>query len=63
MVHNIVIGRTWVDAFGALSLSCSTTGAKCVLEFTPCSWFGYGRYEFVGYVVDKGRFVSSSSPC
>jgi len=51
MVHNIVLGRTWVDAFGPLSIHCSS-GAKCILEFTACGWFGYGRYEFAGYVTD-----------
>uniref|UniRef100_A0A7S0RQA2 Oxysterol-binding protein n=1 Tax=Chlamydomonas leiostraca TaxID=1034604 RepID=A0A7S0RQA2_9CHLO len=53
MVHNIVIGRTWVDAFGPMNINCAATGAKCVLEFTPCGWFSYGRYEFTGYVTDK----------
>ena len=27
MVHNIVIGRTWVDAFGPMYIYCDTTGA------------------------------------
>lgn len=53
MVHNIVIGRTWVDAFGPLYIHCGTTGATCILNFTPCGWFSYGRYEFSGYVTDK----------
>ncbi|KAL6758390.1 oxysterol binding protein [Haematococcus lacustris] len=53
MVHNIVIGRTWVDAFGPLYIGCASTGAQCVLEFTPCGWFSYGRYEFSGWVQDK----------
>jgi hypothetical protein len=53
MVHNIVIGRTWVDVFGPLTLNCHTTGMKCVLNFTPCGWFGYGRHEFKGYVTDQ----------
>lgn len=53
MVHNIVIGRTWVDAFGPLSIVCPTNGSKCVLEFKPCGWFGYGRYEFLGFVTDR----------
>lgn len=52
MVHNIVIGRTWVDAFGPLTITCKATGAKTVLVFTPCGWFGYGRYTFTGYVED-----------
>lgn len=60
MVHNIVIGRTWVDAFGPLTLACPSTGSKCVLNFTPCGWFGYGRHEFSGFVVDKGERVTCS---
>lgn len=58
MVHNIVIGRTWVDAYGPMTINCHTTGAKCRLDFKPCGWFGYGRYEFEGYVYDKGESAS-----
>ncbi|EFJ40057.1 oxysterol binding protein [Volvox carteri f. nagariensis] len=53
MVHNIVIGRTWVDAYGPMTINCITTGAKCRLNFKPCGWFGYGRYQFEGFVYDK----------
>jgi len=52
-VHNIVLGRTWVDAAGTMSIQCPTTGCYCTLEFKPCGWFSYGRYEFKGYVYDK----------
>ena len=55
MVHNIVIGRTWVDAYGPLNITCPATGWRCRLDFKPCGWFGYGRYEFEGYVYDKGE--------
>lgn len=54
MVNNIVIGRTWVDVAGELFINCPSTGCKCTLTFKPCGWFGYGRYEFEGYVYDKG---------
>ncbi|KXZ44648.1 hypothetical protein GPECTOR_64g142 [Gonium pectorale] len=53
MVHNIVIGRTWVDAYGPMNIACITTGARVRLDFKPCGWFGYGRYEFEGFVYDK----------
>ncbi|GLI60079.1 hypothetical protein VaNZ11_002110 [Volvox africanus] len=53
MVHNIVIGRTWVDAYGPMTINCITSGARCRLEFKACGWFGYGRYEFEGFVYDK----------
>lgn len=74
MVHNIVIGRTWVDVAGQMTIHCPTTGAKCLIDFTPCGWFSYGRYEFVGHVYDadgmkrlrlSGKWVShcDSVPC
>ncbi|KAG1665285.1 hypothetical protein FOA52_015862 [Chlamydomonas sp. UWO 241] len=52
MAHNIVLGKSWIDVFGTLTVVCPTTGVRCELEFKPCGWFGYGRYEFVGYVCD-----------
>lgn len=51
-VHNIVLGRTWVDSFGTFYVMNVDTGAKCLLEFTPCGWFSAGRYEFKGYAED-----------
>ncbi len=51
--HNIVIGRTWVDSAGDFYAYNATSGSKCVLSFTPCGWFSYGRYEFTGHICDK----------
>lgn len=52
--HNIVIGSTWVDCYGPLYVYApgSQGGAKCVLNFMPCGWFGGGRYEFSGFITD-----------
>jgi len=61
-VHNIVIGRTWVDACGPLKLTCPSTGTQCVLEFTPCGWFSYGRHEFSGFVTDAGACIRAMTP-
>jgi len=43
--HNIILGRTFVDAFGEFYVHCSTTGATARLNFTPCGWFGAGQYQ------------------
>ena len=43
--HNVVVGRTWVDCYGHFSLVNTSSGAVCSLDFTPCGWFSYGRYE------------------
>ncbi|KAI8467608.1 MAG: oxysterol binding protein [Monoraphidium minutum] len=51
-VHSIVIGRTWIDVEGEFYVFCPESGAKCVLNFTPCGWFNAGRYEVSGHVCD-----------
>jgi hypothetical protein len=51
-VHNIVLGRTWVDSFGTFHVLNASSGARCTLEYKPCGWFNQGHYEFDGYVTD-----------
>jgi hypothetical protein len=51
-VHNIVLGRTWVDTFGTFQVWEAKGGARCTLEFKPCGWFNAGHYEFDGHVFD-----------
>jgi hypothetical protein len=50
--HNLIVGRTWVDCYGDFSLINTKTGARCSLRFTPCGWFGAGRYEVAGHIAD-----------
>eukprot|EP01099_Mayorella_cantabrigiensis_P001636 TRINITY_DN1733_c0_g1_i1.p1 TRINITY_DN1733_c0_g1~~TRINITY_DN1733_c0_g1_i1.p1 ORF type:complete len:525 (-),score=112.63 TRINITY_DN1733_c0_g1_i1:318-1799(-) len=50
--HNIIIGRTWVDHYGDLTLTNIKTGESCVLNFIKCGWLGKGRYEIEGVVYD-----------
>ncbi|KAF6256044.1 oxysterol binding protein [Scenedesmus sp. NREL 46B-D3] len=51
-VHNLVLGRTWVDSYGAFLVTNTATGDKVQLEFKQCGWFGAGQYEFDGHVMD-----------
>lgn len=48
--NNVIIGSTWIDTYGEYALINTTTGARAVMEFTECGWFGRGRYEIAGYV-------------
>ena len=43
--HNLIMGSTWVDCHGTFRLFNTTTGDKCILQFTPCGWFSDGRYQ------------------
>lgn len=48
--HNLIMGRTWIDAYGDFKVHNVTTGASCHLYFTPCGWFSAGRYTFSGHI-------------
>jgi len=50
--HNLIVGRTWVDCYGDLTLTNLKTGTVCALTFTPCGWFGAGRYGVSGHIAD-----------
>lgn len=47
-VHNILMGRTWVDHFGELSVEALGSGLVTELVFQECGWFGAGRYTVSG---------------
>lgn len=49
--HNVIVGGTWVDCYGNFKLSNVTNGTQCSLHFTPCGWFGNGRYEVIPHLV------------
>lgn len=52
-VHNLIVGRTWVDSPGDMIMTNLTTGDKAVLYFQPCGWFGYVLvlfYRFSGFL-------------
>ncbi|MCL7029745.1 hypothetical protein MKW94_001026, partial [Papaver nudicaule] len=37
--NNIVVGKTWIDILGNLTMTNMTTGDKVVLHFKPSRWF------------------------
>lgn len=43
--HNIIVGKTWIDTYGNFVLINVATGAKAVMYFKPCGWFGADRYS------------------
>ena len=51
--HNLIVGRTWVDCYGDFVLTNLSTGTVCALAFTPCGWFGAGRYQVAGHIADS----------
>lgn len=53
--NNIIIGRTWVDAFGDFHVNNASNGVRCLLDFKPCGWFSSNRYNFTGKADEHER--------
>jgi len=55
-VHNIIVGRLWIDNFGDLTITNHVTGDKCHLKFVPYSYFARDTPRKVtGVVVDNNN--------
>eukprot|EP00095_Tigriopus_kingsejongensis_P012379 snap_masked-scaffold190_size271632-processed-gene-1.1 protein:Tk12379 transcript:snap_masked-scaffold190_size271632-processed-gene-1.1-mRNA-1 annotation:"hypothetical protein DAPPUDRAFT_315619" len=60
VVHNIVIGKLWVDQHGEMSVVNHTNGDKCHMKFEPYSYFGGTAKKVSGTVInaqDKVEWV------
>ncbi|TRY70029.1 hypothetical protein TCAL_15014 [Tigriopus californicus] len=51
VVHNIVIGKLWVDQHGEMSVINHTNGDKCHMKFEPYSYFGGTPKKVTGTVI------------
>uniref|UniRef100_A0A8C9NRA4 Oxysterol-binding protein n=1 Tax=Serinus canaria TaxID=9135 RepID=A0A8C9NRA4_SERCA len=52
-VHNVIIGKLWLEQYGVVEIINHSTGDKCVLNFKPCGLFGKELHRVEGYIQDK----------
>uniref|UniRef100_T1HCH5 Oxysterol-binding protein n=3 Tax=Rhodnius TaxID=13248 RepID=T1HCH5_RHOPR len=58
-VHNIIVGKLWVDQHGDMDIVNHTDGSKCRLSYIPYSYFNRDTQRKVkGCVMDKDGKVS-----
>eukprot|EP00871_Galdieria_phlegrea_P005850 jgi/Galph1/752/GphlegSOOS_G5463.1 len=50
--QNLFVGGSFIDHYGQLVLRCSPRGSVVTLTFAKCGWFGKGRYQVHGSIVD-----------
>ncbi len=55
-VHNIVVGRIWLDNYGDFEIVDRTTGNKCVLTFNKTGWMSDSR----SFASVKGSIMDAS---
>ncbi|XP_069906483.1 oxysterol-binding protein-related protein 1 isoform X9 [Oryctolagus cuniculus] len=54
-VHNIIVGKLWIEQYGSVEITNHKTGDKCVLNFKPCGLFGKELHKVEGYIQDKSK--------
>ena len=58
IVHNIVLGKLWIDNVGEMEVLNHRTGDKCHLKFEPYSYYGGGVAKKVhGTVMNQDEKV------
>ncbi|XP_050441329.1 oxysterol-binding protein 1 isoform X3 [Adelges cooleyi] len=57
-VHNIIVGKLWVDQTGEMTITNHKDGSRCRLSYIPYSYFTRDQQRKVkGYVVNKDNEV------
>ncbi|XP_064651770.1 oxysterol-binding protein-related protein 1-like [Lineus longissimus] len=54
-VHNIIVGKLWVEHSGGMEIINHTTKTKAVINFKPSGWFGRDLHKVEGYIYDKNK--------
>uniref|UniRef100_A0A2K6F9Y3 Oxysterol-binding protein n=1 Tax=Propithecus coquereli TaxID=379532 RepID=A0A2K6F9Y3_PROCO len=54
-VHNVIIGKLWIEQYGTVEIVNHRTGHKCVLNFKPCGLFGKELHKVEGHIQDKNK--------
>ncbi len=58
VVHNIVIGKLWIDQHGEMKVVNHAKDIKCHMKFEPYSYFGGTPKKVTGSVVDANEKVT-----
>uniref|UniRef100_A0A1A8HRJ2 Oxysterol-binding protein n=1 Tax=Nothobranchius kuhntae TaxID=321403 RepID=A0A1A8HRJ2_NOTKU len=54
-VHNIILGKLWIEQYGTVEIVNHRTGEKCVLNFKPCGMFGKELHKVEGYIQNRNK--------
>ncbi|UYV76996.1 OSBPL1A [Cordylochernes scorpioides] len=54
-VHNIIVGKLWLEQYGTLELMCHSNGLNVALNFKPSGWFSKELHKVEGFVYDRKK--------
>lgn len=54
-VHNVIVGKLWVEHTGPMEIYNHTTKHKAVLTFKQGGWFGKDLHKVEGYIINEQK--------
>ncbi|KAL1123280.1 hypothetical protein AAG570_002366 [Ranatra chinensis] len=54
-VHNIIVGKLWIEQYGTMEIVNHSTGHKAILTFKPAGWFSKDLHRVEGFIMDKHK--------
>lgn len=52
-VHNIIVGKMWIEQYGTMEIVNKSNGIKAVLQFKPAGWASKDLHRVEGTIYDK----------
>lgn len=52
-VHNIIVGKLWMEQYGSMEVVNHSTGHRALLTFKPAGWTSKDLHRVEGFIVDK----------
>ncbi|XP_055935994.1 oxysterol-binding protein-related protein 1-like [Argiope bruennichi] len=54
-VHNIIVGKLWMEQCGIMEITCHTNGLVAELNFKPAGWYSKDLNCVEGFIFDKQK--------
>uniref|UniRef100_A0A1B6J4L6 Oxysterol-binding protein n=2 Tax=Homalodisca liturata TaxID=320908 RepID=A0A1B6J4L6_9HEMI len=54
-VHNVIVGKLWIEQYGTMEIINHSTGHRAVLTFKPAGWFSKDLHRVEGFIMDKQK--------
>lgn len=54
-VHNIIVGKIWIEHYGAMEVTNHTKNWKSVVNYRQSGWFGRDLHKLDGFLYDNNK--------
>jgi len=51
-VHNLIVGKLWIEQHGNMEIHCVESDLRASLHFKPAGWFNSALHRVEGFIVD-----------